>query len=86
METSSWVNFHRILCCLYNFSFRSLKENEAAALFELHERGLDECRLREELEDDSHDQFLNLAYDDVERDLVMEENNFVDESNTPSSV
>ena len=74
------------LHCLLNFSFRSLKEIEAKKLFDLHGRGLDECKFREELEDNSHDHFLNLAYDDVERDLVMEENNFVDESNTPSSV
>ena len=51
-------------------------------MFNLHSKGLEECDIREELEDESHDQYLNLAYDDVERNLVMEENNFDEEINT----
>ena len=51
-------------------------------MFNLHAKGVEECDIREELEDESHDQYLNLAYDDVERNLVMEENNFHEEINT----
>ena len=51
-------------------------------MFKLHAKGVEECDIREELEDESHDQYLNLAYDDVERNLVMEENNFHEEINT----